>query len=690
MSWQGLDDYADAEADDVKLESNAPRCCGGLCIRRHGRLYGCARGIDGGLCVLLTIAAAALGLSMVGSAFISSYAIEQLHQSLIIDGPDAPLYASFASNADSPATYYDVRVFDLENPEDVLYSGAKPSVVEVGPYAYEEKWERFDIAFSADGNEVTFYTWTQFMWREEENAQRGLTQDDLVTVPSTVMAGLVWLLQSSAPSVESLVDSLLEQASADACGADPAADPHAAELCTLLADVQAYIDSNDVWRIVLKVLACKTPTESGDLSSLLVPFVRRTVHDLWYGYDDDPVLVLIGETLGEVGALLAALNHTAAAAAVDELAESWSTHVPGVATNHTSEAQVRAAGSTDTLYTGKDDLSRINTYKLWQNMSTVMVCALPPCPKFQADWTAAEAAAAGYDPAWGSDDANRIVGGDATSFPPGVTADTLEQYVDDIYRTAVTKYGGDYSLNDVPVRRYGLDVEDFDNVTLDPSNAEYYQFGPCGLGNMTSVLGAPVFASKPHFLNSSETLVNAIDGLKPDVELHDTYIDVEPWTGSTIRAHKRLQLSVMFEDWSLPAASAARLGELGSALRLAAKAKCVGRNTPDWCDLLPGNVPALNWTCVTEPLNWTLAQPTTFVPYGWADENGEADSDETDAIKELVLGPQDLAISCNLWGAAVAAFTATLLLIGIGVRRMQAPPPEQASRIGTLGDSLID
>merc|ERR1719391_423587 len=65
-----------------------------------------------------------------------------------------------------------------------------------------------------------------------------------------------------------------------------------------------------------------------------------------------------------------------------------------------------------------------------------------------------------------------------------------------------------------------------------------------GTLNLMGCQGAPVIASLPHFLNGDEKLNNSIAGLLPDPSLHTTYINVEPYSGVALDAHKRLQINV--------------------------------------------------------------------------------------------------------------------------------------------------
>lgn len=75
--------------------------------------------------------------------------------------------------------------------------------------------------------------------------------------------------------------------------------------------------------------------------------------------------------------------------------------------------------------------------------------------------------------------------------------------------------------------------------------------------------GAPVLYSFPHFLHASRAIRNGVDGVHPDPEMHQAFIDVEPvgilfilgdsfmqcvsqqWTGAPIRAAEKIQMNAM-------------------------------------------------------------------------------------------------------------------------------------------------
>lgn len=60
-------------------------------------------------------------------------------------------------------------------------------------------------------------------------------------------------------------------------------------------------------------------------------------------------------------------------------------------------------------------------------------------------------------------------------------------------------------------------------------------------------VGAPVYGSKPHFLDSDAELIDSIVGLNPNRSLHDVYVNFELRSGTPLSAAKRLQFSMSFE-----------------------------------------------------------------------------------------------------------------------------------------------
>ena len=50
--------------------------------------------------------------------------------------------------------------------------------------------------------------------------------------------------------------------------------------------------------------------------------------------------------------------------------------------------------------------------------------------------------------------------------------------------------------------------------------------------------------SFPHFYQADEKFVSAIEGMHPNKEYHETFVDINPLTGVILRAAKRFQINV--------------------------------------------------------------------------------------------------------------------------------------------------
>ena len=107
----------------------------------------------------------------------------------------------------------------------------------------------------------------------------------------------------------------------------------------------------------------------------------------------------------------------------------------------------------------------------------------------------------------------------------------------------------DTSVKNIKTRRYTVDPMAWKNASSVPANANYRQVEGDGLLPIASVKqGAPIYISQPHFTGADATLVQAkVRGLAPDTTgsgQYAFYIDVDPITGRTMQAFKRVQVNV--------------------------------------------------------------------------------------------------------------------------------------------------
>ena len=277
-------------------------------------------------------------------------------------------------------------------------------------------------------------------------------------------------------------------------------------------------------------------------------FVEKTVKDwLWQG--TDPLLALLG--------VPSSMN---------------------LFKNTTSLTQAKATEKFNGFNTGKKDITKINQYVMWNNLTQIEGIWKETVP---------------------------VKGTDATQFAPGVTKDQiLEAFVSDLLRPVTFVYDKNIDLYGVTLLRFVLAQSVLANSTANPNNAKYYM-NVEGLANMTSATGLPLYLSKPHFLDAAKFLSNDINIPAPDRNKHDTFIDVEPITGTVMRAYKRLQINF----------------------------------------LIPGN--SINMIFTNSSVK------NKYIPLLWVQENGEIDSSTANSFKQAVYQTQAMAKNSLIIGLIV-------------------------------------
>jgi len=130
-----------------------------------------------------------------------------------------------------------------------------------------------------------------------------------------------------------------------------------------------------------------------------------------------------------------------------------------------------------------------------------------------------------------------VSGTDGTQFAPGVSMDDkLEVFVPDLVRPVEFEFSKETEIHDISLYRYKFSDDLFEP---DP----YYYMDTKGLANMYSDYDIPVYLSKPHFLDADRSVLEAVNGMAPRGDKHDTYIDVEPITGISMKARARVQVN---------------------------------------------------------------------------------------------------------------------------------------------------
>lgn len=160
-------------------------------------------------------------------------------------------------------------------------------------------------------------------------------------------------------------------------------------------------------------------------------------------------------------------------------------------------------------------------------------------------------------PYWPNAPCNSITASEGSFFPPRdqTGADIVHIWDKDLCRTMPLQYRG-------PVEKAGIRADLYTppdvlfgrpNETASVENECFCTDGidTCPLQGLQDIspcqYSAPVYLSFPHFYKADSKLLDAIDGLKPDKKLHETYFKIQPKLGVPIEGKVRVQLNLKVE-----------------------------------------------------------------------------------------------------------------------------------------------
>lgn len=154
---------------------------------------------------------------------------------------------------------------------------------------------------------------------------------------------------------------------------------------------------------------------------------------------------------------------------------------------------------------------------------------------------------------WSSEQSNMINGTDGSVFHTFLSRDELLYiFAADLCRSIHLGYVKDEEVKGIPAFRFAPPSDVLAPPQENPANAGFcVPAGDClGKGVLkVSVCrdGAPIVVSFPHFYQADKRYIEAIDGMNPNKEEHETYLDLNPTTGVPIRACKRAQLNIIMK-----------------------------------------------------------------------------------------------------------------------------------------------
>jgi len=133
---------------------------------------------------------------------------------------------------------------------------------------------------------------------------------------------------------------------------------------------------------------------------------------------------------------------------------------------------------------------------------------------------------------------HHVAGTGGDSFAPG-EATSIAVFAEELARIFYFNLNSTDDFLGIHLNRYTLEQLQFD---IDPTWDEY---SVRGFINLTKQQGSPLFLCLPHFLHSPDDWVaGKIEGMaEATIDRDETFLDVEPLTGTTMHAHKRLQFN---------------------------------------------------------------------------------------------------------------------------------------------------
>lgn len=150
---------------------------------------------------------------------------------------------------------------------------------------------------------------------------------------------------------------------------------------------------------------------------------------------------------------------------------------------------------------------------------------------------------------WPTKECNTFGGTDGTIFPPFLKKEEgLESFSPDLCRSLVARYEKNTKYDGIPVWLYSASLGDMsknaDEKCFCPTNETCLKKG---MMDLFKCIGVPIYVSLPHFYDSDESYLRAVEGLHPSKTLHGIEIYFEHMTGGPVSARKRLQFNMPIE-----------------------------------------------------------------------------------------------------------------------------------------------
>ncbi|KAK8379449.1 hypothetical protein O3P69_019391 [Scylla paramamosain] len=435
--------------------------------------------------------------------------------------------------------YMQFWLFNVTNPEEIRFNGAKPVLEQVGPYTYEEVRVKYAFDWSKEGT-VSYLQNKSYIFSPELSGER--RESDLITSINVLMVSLAAQASTLHPVLLLLLELAFLRFSEKLFIRKPVGDllfkgypqPLLAEVTKIFGDPMGnngrfgifYPLASHVFQGRQDLISSTIWTQ---LEASLDLFETHEAGDiLFYGYD----LPAFNFDFSGLGNLVPKLDETEgwSGTLADIMDQMGFQDIPQVVLDNKLALLLGVNNTDDKVYevkTGSDGMGDFMNIQSWNGSSTLH-----------------------YWKGEGAQYCNMINGTDGSQYPPRLTRDSvLRIYTSELCRSLYLTYEKDLYHHGIPVYRYVPPREVLEDPEVNHDNLCYcvpdrdHCLG-AGMLSLQPCLGLPLVLSTPHFYQGDEKELAKLVGLNPTKSEHETTIDVEPRTGVAMYAAKKMQLNI--------------------------------------------------------------------------------------------------------------------------------------------------
>ncbi|XP_023349462.1 lysosome membrane protein 2 isoform X2 [Eurytemora carolleeae] len=405
--------------------------------------------------------------------------------------------------------YMKFTFLNVTNPEEIK-DGEKPIVNEVGPFAYREVRRKDGVTIMDDS--ISYGSYISYELDENESCP-SCTEDTMITVINPALAGIVTLIEDLAGDIE----------------------------------IDLGYGPQTVASLILSIIDAAITERHGEYEDDL--FTTETANKLIFeGYEP-----------GVLKFVLYLVN------AIEETPEEILFPVEDLPPIEIPDI---IADGKFAFFKGKNGTADNGWYKINSGIYDISkyqkIQEYNGLDRLPESWWGTLASTPSANRSGVTGYCHELVGTDGTQYPPFVSMDNdIWLFSSDLCRSIYLSFYEEHDMDGINtyqfrVKKEVLSFDNPDNACFCPNveecvevteDKEEWDFSNCthcknGMLNLMGCQGAPVIISLPHFLDADQDVVDAIQGMNPNPDLHTTFLNIEPLTGVSLDAHKRIQVNV--------------------------------------------------------------------------------------------------------------------------------------------------